>query len=74
MCYMLILQVRFTKGANIDMAKKSISMNRIKEALTQMERSEAPKETKERAKNYILGFAEGLALAHSSSEPEETER
>jgi hypothetical protein len=56
------------------MTKKSISMNRIKEALARMEKSKAPREAKERAKNYILGFAEGLALAHSSSEPEETER
>lgn len=50
-------------------------MNRIKEALIRMNKSDAPKEAKEQAKHYILGFAEGLALAHSSSEPEEeTER
>lgn len=72
----MCLQVnKIAKGAHIDMAKKSISMNRIKEALIRMNKSDAPKEAKEQAKHYILGFAEGLALAHSSSEPEEeTER
>ena len=45
------------------MANDNVSLKEIKEALTDLNNCEAPKEKKENVKNRLLGIATGFVMA-----------
>ena len=53
------------------MAVDNVSLKEIKEALTDLNKCEAPKEKKENVKNRLLGIATGFVMASKLNETHE---
>lgn len=54
------------------MAKDNVSLKEIKEALTDLNKCEAPKDKKENVKNRLLGIATGFVMASQLNESHES--
>lgn len=54
------------------MAMDNVSMKEIKEALTDLNKCNAPKEKKENVKNRMLGIATGFVMASQLNEKHES--
>lgn len=54
------------------MAIDNVSLKEIKEALTDLNKCEAPKEKKENVKNRLLGIATGFVMASQLNENHES--
>ena len=56
------------------MAMNNVSLKEIKEALTDLNKCDAPKEKKENVKNRMLGIATGFVMASQAKENHESNR
>ena len=55
------------------LASDNVSLKEIKEALTDLNKCEAPKDKKENVKNRLLGIATGFVMASQVKENHESD-